>query len=130
MSFPLGSLQGDPLPGPLPLSGLARLRRQLLLAVGAVAWLLVLLALASHHAADPGYTTSGSGEPVRNLVGLWGAWLSDVMLFLFGHSAWWWLALTLSAWLTLLAANWRGGSAARTPVSGSRALAVLVRCAR
>ncbi len=122
MSFPLGSLQGDPLPGPLPLSGLARLRRQLLLAVGAVAWLLVLLALASHHAADPGYTTSGSGEPVRNLVGHWGAWLSDVMLFLFGHSAWWWLALTLRAWLTLLAANWRGGSPARTPVSGSRAL--------
>ena len=36
-------------------------REQAALLVGAVVWLLALLALATHSAADPGFSTSGSG---------------------------------------------------------------------
>jgi S-DNA-T family DNA segregation ATPase FtsK/SpoIIIE len=37
-------------------------RRQLLLALGFVACVLLLLALATHHPNDPAFSTSGNGE--------------------------------------------------------------------
>jgi S-DNA-T family DNA segregation ATPase FtsK/SpoIIIE len=115
MTFPLGSLRGDgaatlgradgaPL---LP----ARGRRQLLLFAGAVAWLLFLLAMVTHHPGDPGFTTSGTGDALRNKVGLFGAWVSDLALFLFGFSAWWLVPVALRAWLAALAAALRGEAA-------------------
>jgi DNA segregation ATPase FtsK/SpoIIIE, S-DNA-T family len=78
------------------------------LLLGGVAWLAALLALVSHSGTDPGFTTSGSGEPVHNLFGLVGAWASDVGLFLFGFSAWWLLLVGLRAWLSALARRLRG----------------------
>ena len=42
----------------------------------------MLLALASHRATDPGFSTSGTGAPVANWAGLLGAWASDLALFL------------------------------------------------
>jgi DNA segregation ATPase FtsK/SpoIIIE, S-DNA-T family len=57
--------------------------------VGLVAWTGVALALATHHAGDPGFTTSGDGSPVLNLLGRPGAWLSDVLLLMLGASASW-----------------------------------------
>ena len=62
-------------------------------------WLLVVAAfaylgliLATYARTDPGWSFSGTGEPLRNRGGAVGAWLSDLMLYLFGLSAWWWVA--------------------------------------
>jgi S-DNA-T family DNA segregation ATPase FtsK/SpoIIIE len=57
--------------------------------VGLVVWTGVALALATHHASDPGFTTSGDGGPVLNLLGRPGAWLSDVLLAALGASVSW-----------------------------------------
>ncbi len=99
------------------LEGLARLRQQALLLAGALAWVLLVLALLTHHGADPAFTTSGSGEALRNKAGLLGARLSDLALFLFGLSAWWLVPVGLRAWLAGLAKLMRGpqtvGHAAR-----------------
>jgi S-DNA-T family DNA segregation ATPase FtsK/SpoIIIE len=54
----------------------------ILVAAGAV-WLL--LALTSFSASDPGFSYSGDGQPVRNWMGLLGANMADVLLFLFGR---------------------------------------------
>ena len=112
MTFPLGSLQGDgtaamraPTEGGAP-----RWRRQVLLILGGLAWLLFLLAMVTHHAGDTAFSTSGSGEPLRNKAGMLGARSSDMALFLFGFSAWWLVPVALRAWLSALARLLRGPS--------------------
>jgi S-DNA-T family DNA segregation ATPase FtsK/SpoIIIE len=57
------------------------------------AWLT--LVLVSWNPADPGWTHSAiaAGSPVHNGGGAVGAWLADVLLYLFGFSAWWWVIL-------------------------------------
>ena len=120
MTFPLGSLRAEGAasgntytrkPAPKTArsaassapSALARWRHQAWLVVAAVAWLLVLLALATHDLGDPGFSTSGDGEALRNKAGMLGAWLSDLGLFLFGYSVWWLVPVGLRAWLSSLA---------------------------
>ena len=110
MSFPLGSLQGD---GSTAVAASAsghgpRWRRQLLLLAGAIGWLLFVLAMITHDAGDTAFTTSGTGEPLRNVIGVLGARVSDLALFLFGFSAWWLVPVTLRAWLSALAVTLRG----------------------
>ena len=61
----------------------------LLLGVGAY----LALILASYHRGDPGPFFSGTGEPVANRGGVAGAWIAETLLYLFGLSAWWWVAL-------------------------------------
>ena len=78
--------------------------------VGLAVWTGVALALATHHASDPGFTTSGDGGPVLNLLGRPGAWLSDVLLAALGVSV---------AWLPLVGLL----QALRSLARGSRALA-------
>ena len=110
MTFPLGSL------GPGGVDGAsfpstagsaagpgAGWRLQLALLAGAVVWLLALIALATHSAADPGFSTSGAGGAVANRAGVAGAWLSDVAFVLFGYSAWWAMVVAARAWLGGLA---------------------------
>jgi S-DNA-T family DNA segregation ATPase FtsK/SpoIIIE len=77
---------------------------------GLVAWTGVALSLATHHLGDPGFTTSGDGGPVLNLLGRTGAWLSDVLLLVLGASV---------AWLPLVGLL----QALRRLARGSRALA-------
>ena len=55
----------------------------ILFAVG----LLVVLSLVSYSATDPCFSSSGTGSSVKNSVGIIGAYLSDVLLHLFGLSA-------------------------------------------
>ena len=57
--------------------------------VALAAWTGIALALATHRMGDPGFTTSGEGGPVQNLLGRPGAWVSDVLLALFGFSVSW-----------------------------------------
>jgi S-DNA-T family DNA segregation ATPase FtsK/SpoIIIE len=79
-------------PAPLParLAGLVREAKWLLL--GALA-LYLLLVFATYHRGDPGWSHSGSEAAARNAGGALGAWLADILLYLFGLSAYWLVAL-------------------------------------
>jgi S-DNA-T family DNA segregation ATPase FtsK/SpoIIIE len=81
----------------------------------ALVWLLWVLAMLTHHAGDPAFTTSGTGDAVRNRAGLLGARASDLALFLWGYSSWWLVPVGLRAWLVALAGVLRGPQAAARP---------------
>ena len=68
----------------------------------------MLLALVTHQAADPGFSTSGSSGSVANKAGLLGAWVSDLALFVVGYSVWWLMLVGLRGWLATLALALRG----------------------
>ena len=82
--------------GPSPLqtrlSSLLREARWILFAALA-AWLT--LVLATWNAADPGWSHSVPAGAVHNRGGMLGAYLADILLYLFGFSAWWWVVLLL-----------------------------------
>jgi S-DNA-T family DNA segregation ATPase FtsK/SpoIIIE len=78
-------------------------RAQLVLLVTGVLWLLAVLALATHSAADAAFSTSGTAAVALNKAGAVGAWFSDFAYFLFGYSVWWGIAVSLRAWLGALA---------------------------
>jgi S-DNA-T family DNA segregation ATPase FtsK/SpoIIIE len=61
-------------------------------------WLLIVvgfiylaLILATYHRSDASWSFSGSGAPPQNKGGVVGAWVADLLLYLFGLSAWWWV---------------------------------------
>jgi DNA segregation ATPase FtsK/SpoIIIE, S-DNA-T family len=74
----------DDLAGP---GWLERLPREAasLACLGLALFLLVLL--ASFSPSDPGWSSSGDGGPVHNLIGRFGAWLANILLSLFGYVA-------------------------------------------
>jgi S-DNA-T family DNA segregation ATPase FtsK/SpoIIIE len=77
---------------PLP-AKLARLLREAKwLALVALAMYLLLI-FATFHRGDPGWSHSATDAATRNAGGVVGAWLSDVLLYIFGVSAYWWVAL-------------------------------------
>ncbi|HSC62870.1 MAG TPA: DNA translocase FtsK 4TM domain-containing protein [Caldimonas sp.] len=116
MTFPLGSLRGDGAEALASRDSAASTtphwREQAALLIGAVVWLIALLALATHSAADPGFSTSGSGGPIHNRAGVLGAWLSDIGFFLAGYSIWWAIVVGARAWLGALARTLRAHSGA------------------
>jgi DNA segregation ATPase FtsK/SpoIIIE, S-DNA-T family len=126
MTFPLGSLREGganntftAAPGRHTASAVhppAGWRAQLVLLGTGVLWLLAVLALATHSAADPAFSTSGSTSSVLNKAGAAGAWFSDLAYFMFGYSIWWAAAVALRAWLGALARLLRSDSAA-TPAA-------------
>jgi len=132
MTFPLGSLRSDGASNALgtppgrdsaPVHSPAGWRAQLTLLVTGVLWLLAVLALATHSAADPAFSTSGSASAVlNNKAGVAGAWFSDFAYFVFGYSVWWAAAVALRAWLGALARVLRSDDAAapHVPASASR----------
>jgi DNA segregation ATPase FtsK/SpoIIIE, S-DNA-T family len=68
----------------------------------AVLALVLLAALVSFRPEDPGFSFSGEGETVHNRIGPLGAWVSDLLLFLFGRPAYLFpVMLGLAAWLLL-----------------------------
>ncbi len=116
MTFPLGSLRGDGAESassrdPPPATRCTGASRLALL-IGAVVWLIALIALTTHSAADPGFSTSGSGGPIHNRAGVLGAWLSDIGFFLAGYSVWWAIVVGARAWLGALARTLRAHSGA------------------
>src|SRR6476469_11141068 len=56
------------------------------------AFLYLALILWTYAGSDPGWSRTGTGAPLANRGGVIGAWLSDLLLYLFGISAWWWVA--------------------------------------
>jgi S-DNA-T family DNA segregation ATPase FtsK/SpoIIIE len=56
----------------------------------AVAFLYFVLILISYSKGDPGWSHANVVPKIANLGGRAGAWLADLLLFIFGFSAWWW----------------------------------------
>jgi S-DNA-T family DNA segregation ATPase FtsK/SpoIIIE len=75
----------QPLPGRL-----SRLLSEARWIAMAVAFLYFVLILLSYNKGDPGWSHANSVPRIANLGGKAGAWLSDLLLFIFGFSAWWW----------------------------------------
>ncbi len=69
-----------------------------------VVGLYLALILATYYHDDPSWTHSASEHAiVHNAGGAVGAWLSDMMLYLFGFSAWWFAVFAFYAiWLVYL----------------------------
>ena len=88
----------------------ARFALEFSLVLGAACLVLVFLSLVSYHVADPAWSTSGASPQVHNWVGSVGAWLSDLVYFALGYSAWWCWAAGLRAWLVGFARWLRGGA--------------------
>ena len=90
-----------------------------LLVVAAFAWLAMVLFTYTRN--DPAWSTSGIGAPIANKGGVAGAWLSDLLFYLFGVSAWWWVA----AGVVLVVAGYRRiGQKARARFDGRLGLNV------
>lgn len=49
--------------------------------------LFLLIALMTYSPDDPGFTTTGSNTNADNAVGIYGAWLADILLHLLGYLA-------------------------------------------
>jgi DNA segregation ATPase FtsK/SpoIIIE, S-DNA-T family len=119
MTFPLGSLRSDGGSPNTPARTAGLLggkrqapassqhpsgwRAQLGLLVTGMLWVLAVLALATHNAADPAFSTSGTAAVAVNKAGALGAWFSDLAYVVFGYSAWWAVAVSLRSWLGALA---------------------------
>ena len=74
------------------LFGLLRESRWLLLTACA---LYFTVALYGYDSADPAWSHSASGAATNNPGGALGAYLSDLLFYLFGFSAWWWVLFML-----------------------------------
>jgi len=55
--------------------------------------LYLILILYTYSKSDPGWTHSTTVEAIHNAGGRVGAWLADVLLYVFGVSAYWWVVL-------------------------------------
>jgi len=66
-----------------------------LLLLGASAYLVLIL--VTYHKGDTAWSVAASSGDVQNAGGRLGAWLSDVLLYLFGISAYWFVAFLLNA---------------------------------
>ena len=85
-------------PEPLP-NRLVRLlseARWLMLAVITAYLILIFL---TYSRLDPGWSHANLVPKLSNWGGRTGAWLADLMLLVFGLSAWWWCVMSLrSVW--------------------------------
>ncbi len=79
-------------PSPLPEKIGNLLQESRWLALGAVA-LFLSMALWGFHKDDPGWSHAVVTGKLHNPTGHAGAWVADLLLYLFGFSAWWWIVL-------------------------------------
>jgi len=73
--------------------------------------LLLFLALATYHASDPSLNTAASSATARNWVGLFGAYLSDVLLQTLGLTA-----FLLPVWLGGVGWTWLQSRPGGSPI--------------
>ena len=57
--------------------------------------LYLTLILSTYDPADPGWSHSATRAQLTNAGGAFGAWLADVLLLIFGMSAYWWVVFSL-----------------------------------
>ena len=81
---------------PLPERIVVLLQEARWLALAALAVYLGLI-LAGFDKADPGWSHSVGVAHLANPGGRFGAWLADLLLYLFGLSAWWLVLLDRKA---------------------------------
>lgn len=92
-----GALAGGPsvTPSPLPEKLAVVLQESRWLALIAFSAFLSL-ALWGYRRGDPGWSHAVQGGVLTNPAGRGGAWLADLLLYVFGLSAWWWVVLLLA----------------------------------
>lgn len=89
-----------------PLNGLTihinrGLREAALFILLAIA-LFTLTALVTHSSQDPGWSYMGPSTGINNMAGIVGAWVSDVLFFLFGYLSYLFpIMIAYSGWLVL-----------------------------
>ena len=74
---------------------LASLARESWWLVLVAAVIYLALVLYTFDRADPGWSHSARVPEIRNAGGAVGAWVSDLLLWVFGFSAWWWIGYCL-----------------------------------
>jgi S-DNA-T family DNA segregation ATPase FtsK/SpoIIIE len=89
------SADSQPLPGRL-----VRLLSEARWLVLAAVTLYLILIFLTYSKADPAWSQANVVPKLNNWGGRIGAWLADLMLFIFGFSAWWWCVLALRSMLT------------------------------
>ncbi|MBM3392643.1 MAG: DNA translocase FtsK [Betaproteobacteria bacterium] len=83
-------MQEKTAPTPLPEKIVALLQEARWLVLGVLALYLGLI-LFGYSKADPGWSHAAQVDRIANPGGRVGAWLADLLLYLFGVSAWWWV---------------------------------------
>jgi DNA segregation ATPase FtsK/SpoIIIE, S-DNA-T family len=106
MTYSLNTLNADRI-SESP-AGVSRFAQEIGLVLGAAALAFWLLALLSHSAADPAWSTTGTLATANNWGGRLGALLSDWSYYLLGFSVWWVFLAAGRAWLSVLARWVRG----------------------
>ena len=101
----------DPAALPSRIGGLFGEVRWFLLLAVTLAFFCILL---SYDKGDPGWSHASQVADIHNLGGRVGAWVADVLLFVFGLSAYWWAVF-------LLRKVWRGWRQLTTEVVIERA---------
>jgi S-DNA-T family DNA segregation ATPase FtsK/SpoIIIE len=69
----------------------ARLVRESWWFIVVAAFIWLALILATYDKSDRSWSFTGTSDIISNRGGVVGAWLSDLLLYLFGFSAWWWV---------------------------------------
>ncbi|HEX7641489.1 MAG TPA: DNA translocase FtsK 4TM domain-containing protein [Burkholderiaceae bacterium] len=88
-----------PAPPPLP-NRLVRLLSEARWIVLGMLTVYLILILLTYFKVDPGWSHSQIQPRILNWGGRVGAWLADLLLYVFGFSAWWWCVMLLRAsWL-------------------------------
>jgi S-DNA-T family DNA segregation ATPase FtsK/SpoIIIE len=77
---------------PLPERIAALVHEARWLAVAAIGLYLALI-LWGYDKGDPGWSRVADVAAIANPGGRFGAWMADLLLYLFGLSAWWWVVL-------------------------------------
>ena len=99
---------------PLPPRLASLLRESWWLALVALAVYLTLV-LGSYDKADPGWSHSTHNQVIANAGGRFGAWIADLLLYVFGLSAYWWVVFVLFAtWWGYRRIEGAGGADRRT----------------
>ncbi len=93
-----------------PVTGWRRLYQELSLTLGFLGLAFWLLALLTHSASDPAWTTSGAATTLHNWGGKLGAMLADFSFFLLGYTVYWAYAALFSLWLRSLRQRLGGAS--------------------
>ncbi|HEX8954847.1 MAG TPA: DNA translocase FtsK 4TM domain-containing protein, partial [Burkholderiaceae bacterium] len=88
-----------PAPPPLPNRMVRLLSEARWIVLGMLTVYLILI-LLTYFKVDPGWSHSQIQPRILNWGGRVGAWLADLLLYVFGLSAWWWCVMLLRAsWL-------------------------------
>jgi S-DNA-T family DNA segregation ATPase FtsK/SpoIIIE len=108
-------------------SAVARgLRESALIALGVLA-LVIFVALATFSPDDPGFSFTGNSNVIHNRIGPVGAWVADVLFFLFGRPAFLFpVMLGVACWYLLRRQHSEPGSRMNTAVRIAGFVLVLV----